>query len=82
MPTELLSIGPRFQMVQNRIYALPGVVTNLFTDITAPAPTIQVSSTPDFANSINVTMSEGKATLSGAFVRATSGDLLMTLRKV
>lgn len=79
MPTELLSIGPPTAMVQNQIYALPASRVLLFTD--AAAPTIQQSNTVAFTANVAVALTNGQMELAGGFIRCTSGNITVTLKK-
>jgi len=77
MPTELLPIGMPWTMIGNRVYALPGVKTTLFTD---SAATFTQSLTQAFTANVALTLTGGSATLSGGFLKA-SADTLVTLKR-
>lgn len=79
MPTEVITIGPTFSMIQNVVYALPGCRTRLFT---TGAPTLQQSNDVAFAANTAVTLTDGMAELAGQFIRCTSaGPQLVVLKK-
>lgn len=79
MPTEAISIGPVWTLNQNQIYALPGVACILFTD--AATPTFQQSNSLAFTNNVPVTLVGGAATVSGGWIRCTSGTVSVTLKR-
>lgn len=79
MPTEVISIGPVFSMVQNTIYALPAPRVLLFT---TGAPTIEQANDVAFTAPVAVTLTGGQAELGGRFLRCTSaGPQLVTLKR-
>lgn len=78
MPTELLPLGTPTLLVANQIYALPAVKATLFTDATTP--TITQSNTVAFSASVAVTLTGGAATVTGGFLKCTSG-ITITLKR-
>jgi hypothetical protein len=79
MPTEVLSPGPVWSMVQNTVYALPAVRTRLFT---TGAPTLQQANDLAMTAPVAVTLTDGMAELAGGFLRCTSaGPQLVTLKR-
>lgn len=80
MPTVLISIGPTITLVQNQIYALPASRCLLFTE--AAAPTIQQSNDITFAVNKAVTLdTNNQAEVAGGWIRCTSGNINVTLKK-
>lgn len=78
MPTQYIQTGSVFSMVQNTIYGLPSRRCLLFTDATTP--TIQQSTTVAFSANAVVTLADGQAELSGAFIRCTSATINVILK--
>jgi len=78
MPTELLPLGMPVTLVANQIYALPAVECVLYTD--AVGPTITMSGTVGYAATTAVTLTDGKATLGGSFLRCTTGITIVLRR--
>lgn len=79
MPTEQITIGPVFSMVQNTIYAMPASVVTLFATGT---PTIVASDTVGMAATVSVTLTNGQATVAAGFVKLTSaGPVNVFLKK-
>jgi hypothetical protein len=79
MPTETLSPGPVWSMIQNVVYALPPVQTRLFT---TGAPTLQQANDVAMTAPVAVTLTDGMALLAGGFIRCTSaGPQLVTLKR-
>lgn len=80
MPTVVLSPGPPTAMLQNVIYALPASRCLLFCDVAAAtfqqsttvAMTVAVALAPDANEQIEV---------AGGFIRCTSGDVTVVLKK-
>jgi len=80
MPTEVLSPGPVWTLLQNVVYALPPVRCRLFTDSTAPA--LQQSNTLAFTANVVVALVDGAAEVSGGFIRATAAaGAIVTLKR-
>ena len=76
---ELLQMGVQTAITQNTIYALPSVRTRLFT---TTAATIQQSNDPAFGASATVTLTEGTSQeLAGGFIRCTSGNITISLKR-
>lgn len=79
MPTEVITIGPVFSMVQNTVYALPAPKVTLFT---TGAPTLQQANDVAMTAPVAVTLTGGMSQLTGAFLRCTSaGPQLVTLKR-
>jgi hypothetical protein len=79
MPTELLSCGPVWSMIQNTVYALPASRCLLFT---TGAPTLEQSTVVAMTAPVAVTLTGGQAELAGGFLRCTSaGPQLVVLKK-
>jgi hypothetical protein len=79
MPTEVISIGPAFSMVQNVVYALPAPRVLLFT---TGAPTLEQANDVAMTAPVAVTLTGGQAELAGKFLRCTSaGPQLVTLKR-
>lgn len=80
MPTELISMGPPTNLVQNQVYALPAVRCLLFCDVAAATfeqsaslnMTPAVALTPDANEQIEV---------AGGFIRCTSGNVKVLLKR-
>jgi len=79
MPTELLTMGNPWTMVTNRVYALPGTGTNLYTDSAGAA--FEQSNVIDFSTKSAITLVNGSAKVYAAFIRATAGTPLVVLKK-
>lgn len=79
MPVQLLSPGPVTALVQNQIYACPPVKCTLFTDATTP--TIQQSNTAAFTANVVLTFTSGMASVVGGFLRATTANVTVTLKR-
>lgn len=79
MPTEVISPGPVFSMIQNTVYALPASRCLLFT---TGAPTLQQANDLAMTAPVAVTLTGGQAELAGGFIRCTSaGPQLVVLKK-
>ena len=78
MPTQSIPIGPPTPLVQNQVYALPGVSCDVFADTAA---TLQVSNSLAFTNSIPLVLTNGVSPVAGAFIRATSAGAVISLKK-
>lgn len=76
---EALSIGVLSSLTQNTIYALPAVKVRLFCS--DAAPTFQQSNSPTFATNVAVTLTDGMADLAGGFLRCTTGNVTVMLRR-
>lgn len=79
MATTLLSIGYPQVMVQNQIYALPAARCLLFTD--TAAATIEQENDTTFASGVALTLASGQAEVAGGFIRCTSGNINVVLKK-
>lgn len=79
MPIQLLSVGYPQQMLQDVIYALPASRVRLFTS--DAAPTIEQSNSSTFADNVAITLADGMADLAGGFIRCTSGNITVTLKR-
>lgn len=79
MPTELLSIGQPILITQNVVYALPSSRVRLFCETTTAV--IQQSNTVAFTTNAAVTLGDGMQDLAGAFIRCTSGSVIIKLAK-
>jgi hypothetical protein len=78
MPTYSLGLGTH-AIVQNQIYALPVNRCLLFVE---GAPTIQQSNTIDFTANKAVTLdTNNEAELSAGFIRCTSGNITISLKR-
>lgn len=71
-------LGAPFTMSQNVPYILPSQICTIFT--TDVGATIQQSNTLAFTNSVGVTLTNGSATVCGAYIRCTSGDITAILK--
>lgn len=79
MPTEVISIGPAFSMVQNVVYALPALRVLLFT---VGAPTLFQANDLAMTTPVAVTLAGGQAELAGKFLQCTStGPQVVTLKR-
>jgi hypothetical protein len=78
MPTELLTMGPAWTLVTNRVYALPGKAVTLYTDSAGAA--FEQSNVIDFATKSTVTLTGGAGRVTAAFLRATVGTPIVTLK--
>jgi hypothetical protein len=79
MPTETLSCGPIWSMIQNVVYALPASRCLL---LTTGAPTLQQANDLAMTAPVAVTLTGGQAELAGGFLRCTSaGPQLVVLKK-
>lgn len=80
MPTTLLSPGLITQLVQNQIYALP--VSRIWIFCETAAATLEQSNTLVFTLAVAVTLDVNKeALLAGRFLRCTSGNVNIMLKK-
>jgi hypothetical protein len=81
MPTQLLPIGPPQLLVQNRVYALPAVSCNIFCS--TPAAVVAASNDITFTESANpfVFTDGGLAKCSGTFLRTTTANTTITLKR-
>jgi hypothetical protein len=81
MPTELLSSGGTLiSVTQNVVYALP-VCRALLTCDTAAATFVQ-SNDPAFGVSVPLAISAaGEAEIGGGFIKCTSGNVKITIKK-
>ena len=75
----LLDIGFPIAITQNTIFALPSSRCLLFTSDTTP--TIQISNDPAFGSNVAVTLTNGEVEVAGGFIRCTSGNITVTLKK-
>ncbi|MET0787076.1 MAG: hypothetical protein ABWY25_10255 [Paenisporosarcina sp.] len=72
MATTAISIGPQFTMTQNIVFALPGVSVEV----------VQLSAAIETSLEVAGTFTATTSTiLTGAFVRCTTGNATITLRK-
>lgn len=79
MPTETLSPGPAWSMIQNVVYALPAVRVLLFT---TGAPTLEQSTVVAMTAPVTVVLANGQAELAGGFIHCTSaGPQIVTLKR-
>jgi hypothetical protein len=79
MPTEAISCGPVFSMIQNTVYSLPACHALLFT---TGAPTLQQSTVLAMTAPVSITLTNGQAEVAGGFIRCTSaGPQLITLKR-
>lgn len=76
--TGKVGLGVVFTMAQNIAYILPSQKCSIFT--TAVAPTIQQSNDITFATFAVVSLTGGTGTLSGEYVRCTSGEIIAILK--
>lgn len=77
--TTALVCGYIQTMTQNTVYALPGVRALLFCD--ESSPTITMSNTVGFTASKSLTLTNGQAEVAGGFVKCTTGDVTVSLKK-
>jgi hypothetical protein len=75
---ESIPIGPPVALVQNQVYALPGLACILFTDT---AGTFQLSNSLAFTANVPVVLTNGAAPVSAGWIRATTAGAVITLRK-
>lgn len=78
MPQEYISIGRPTPILQNIAYALPSFKCTLYVTGT---PTIVQSNTQDMAVTTAVTLVEGQYTVAGGFIKCTSGNITITLKR-
>lgn len=79
MPISTISPGPVTPMLQNVIYALPACRTRIFTS--DAAPTIEQSNDSAFSDNVQVILIDGMNDLAGGFIRCTSGNIEVSLKK-
>lgn len=79
MPTQSIPIGPPVALVQNQIYALPAVLCTLFSS--SATPTIQVSNDVAFGTNVALTLTAGAAQVAGGFLRATTANTAISLKR-
>jgi hypothetical protein len=77
MPTESIPLGPAVTLKAGVPYAIPGVNCVLFCDT---ASTFTQSNTLGFTASTPVTLTEGRANISGAFIKA-AADAIVVVKK-
>lgn len=66
-------------ITQNTIYGLPMSRMLLFT--ADSTPTIQQSNDIAFGNNVALTLTSGQAEVGGAFIRCTSGNITVCLKR-
>lgn len=80
MPTELLSMGRPISILQNVVYALPVSRCLLFCD--TAAATFEQSSTLAFSLAVALTLDANEQIeVAGGFIRCTSGNVNVVLKK-
>ena len=78
--TTLLSVGYPQTMTQNQVFALPATRCLLFTETVAA--TIVQSNDVAMGTTAPVTLpATGMAEVSGGFIKCTSGNIVVTLKK-
>ena len=79
MPTESLSLNVAQPLTTNKIYALPINKVVAYSDTVSP--TLEQSNNFTFATKAAVVFNANTAQLHAAFVRATSGNPVIILKK-
>lgn len=75
MPTEILSCGPVYSLVQNQGYALPACRVLVRT-------TAAIETSQDNSTYAAVTLTNNQAELAAAFIRSTGASNLVSLKRV
>lgn len=78
MPTTVLSAGPPTLMVQNVVYALPGVKCTLFSDTAGTFEQSSILAGPFIATAV---LAGGQVDLAGAFIRCTTASPTVTVKR-
>lgn len=80
MPTEMLSLGYPVTMIQNQVYACPVSRCLMFCNVAAA--TFEQSSTVSMAVAVPLTPDANEQIeVAGGFIRCTSGNVVVTLKK-
>jgi len=77
--TPMIDVGFPTVMTQNTVFALPSSRCILFT--TDTAATVQQSNDPAFAANVPVAFTNGQQEVAGPFIRCTSGNITVTVKK-
>ncbi len=80
MPTELLVCGQPITITQNTVYACPAVRALLFCQ-TAAATFVQSNEVGMGTTAPLALSAAGQAEVNGGFIKCTSGNVIIMLRK-
>lgn len=78
MPTEVLSFGPPWLMVQNIVYALPAARGLLFSDTAGTFEQASILAGPWIAT---VALAGGQIEVAAAFIRCTTASPTVTIKR-